>query len=66
MRYCYDKLWKLLVDNNMKKKDLQDKTGISSSTIAKMSKELPVSIEVLARICQTLNCSIEDIIEIHY
>lgn len=66
MRYCYNKLWKLLIDRKMKKKDLEVLADIASSTIAKMSKELPVSLEVLGRICKTLNVKIEDILEIIY
>ena len=66
MKYSYNKLWKLLIDRNMKKKDLEALAEIASSTMAKMSKELPVSLEVLGRICKTLNVKIEDIIEIIY
>lgn len=66
MRYCYNKLWKLLIDRNMKKKDLEAQADIASSTMAKMSKELPISLEVLGRICKTLNVKIEEILEIIY
>ncbi len=66
MRYSYDKLWKLLIDKKMIKKDLMTKASITSSTMAKMGKELPVSLDVLGRICKALNCDIGDILEIKY
>lgn len=66
MRFCYNKLWKLLIDKNMKKKDLEAEASIASSTMAKMSKELPVNLEVLGRICKVLQCDIGDILEIKY
>jgi DNA-binding Xre family transcriptional regulator len=66
MRYSYKKLWKILIDKNMKKKDLQKKAKVASSTIAKMSKELPVNLNVLGRICKALDCNIGDILEILY
>jgi DNA-binding Xre family transcriptional regulator len=66
MRYSYNKLWKLLIDKNMKKKDLEKAANISSSTMAKMSKELPVNLNVLARICEFLEVNIGDILEIIY
>lgn len=66
MRYSYDKLWKLLIDKKMIKKDLMTKASITSSTMAKMGKELPVSLDVLGRICKALTCDIGDILEIKY
>jgi DNA-binding Xre family transcriptional regulator len=66
MRYSYNKLWKLLIDKKMKKKDLEFAADIASSTMAKMSKELPVSLDVLARICKTMHVNIGDILEIIY
>ena len=65
MTVCYNKLWKLLIDKDLKKKDLQGITGIASSTITKMTKNKYVSLEVLERICKHLNCNIDDIIEIN-
>ncbi len=62
--FCYTKLWKLLLDRNMLKKDLMQLTGINSSTIAKMGKGQPISMAVLARICDALGCDIGDIV--HY
>lgn len=64
MAVSYKKLWKLLIDHDMKKKDLAEKTGISSYTIAKMTKGENVTTDILVRICKTLGCNIEDIMEI--
>lgn len=64
MRYSYDKLWKLLIDKKMVKRDLMKATGVTSSTIAKMGKEQPVSLEVLGRICKALDCDIGDIVNV--
>jgi len=66
MTYNYNGLWKLLIDKQMIKKDLMQKASITSSTMAKMGKSLPVSLEVLGRICKTLQCDIGDIIKIEY
>lgn len=63
MVVSYKKLWKLLIDKDMKKKDLQAMSGISWSSITKMSKNENVSMEVLMKICQTLNCDVGDIME---
>ena len=64
MAASYKKLWKLLIDRDMKKKDLRELTKLSSSTIAKMTKNEPVSTDVLIKICAVLNCDIGDIMEI--
>ena len=64
MNISYNKLWKLLIDNNMKKKDLRATAKISANTIARMGKNEPVSLEVLAKICQTFSCDIGDIVEV--
>lgn len=66
MKYNYNKLWKLLIDNKMLKKDLMEKASIAASTMAKMSKELPVSLEVIGRICEVLKCNVGDVLEIIY
>ena len=63
MAYSYNGLWKLLIDKKMMKKDLMALTDITSTTMAKMGKELPVSLEILGRICRTLNCNIGDIVD---
>lgn len=64
MEFSYNKLWKLLIDKNMMKKDLMEKTSITSSTIAKMGKNKAVSMEVLGKICIALDCNIGDIVDI--
>ena len=60
----YNKLWKLLIDKNMMKKDLQEKAGISSNAIAKMGKGGDVSTQVLRKICEALDCRLEDICDL--
>ena len=62
MSVSYNGLWKLLIDKNMKKGDLQEKIGISSSTFAKMAKGEAVSMNVLERICEELDCDFGDLI----
>jgi DNA-binding Xre family transcriptional regulator len=64
MSVSYKKLWKLLIDKDMKKKDLCEKAGISSSSVTKMGKNGHVTTEVLAKICVALDCKVEDIMEI--
>lgn len=66
MTYNYNGLWKILIDKGMIKKDLMDKASVTSSTMAKMGKNLPISLEVLGRICRTLSCNIGDILKIEY
>ena len=64
MAISYKKLWKLLIDRDMKKKDLVALSGISQSSITKMGKNENVNTDVLVRICLALNCDIGDIAEI--
>lgn len=64
MLVSYNKLWKLLIDKQMKKKDLGMAAGISANTLAKMGKNDLVSMDVLVRICNALHCDIGDIVEI--
>lgn len=64
MAISYNKLWKLLIDKNMKKKELGEAAGISNSLIAKLGKNENVTVDVLVRICSALNCGIEDIMEL--
>lgn len=64
MAVSYNKLWKLLIDKNMKKKDLSKAAGISNSLIAKMGKNENVTVEILVKICTALDCSIDDIMEL--
>jgi DNA-binding Xre family transcriptional regulator len=63
MSVSYNKLWKLLIDKNMTKTDLRLKTDIGTSTLAKLGKNEQVSMDVLLRICQVLNCDFNDIVE---
>lgn len=60
----YNKLWKLLIDKKLRKKDLREMAGLSTNVIAKMGKGGDVSTHVLKKICQALNCKIEDIVEL--
>ena len=63
MAVSYKKLWKLLIDRDMKKKDLAELAGISSFTISKMNAGNNVTVEVLGKICTALNCTLDDIME---
>ena len=64
MAVSYKKLWKILIDRDMKKKDLCAKAGISTASVTKMGKGGHVTTEVLMKICTALNCTIDDIMEI--
>ena len=64
MAVSYKKLWKLLIDKDMKKKDLCAKAGISSASVTKMGKGGHVTTEVLVKICSALDCTMDDIIEV--
>ena len=63
MTISYNRLWKLLIDKNMNKSELRNRVHMSSSTLAKLSKNQEVTLDVLMRICEELDCKIEDIIE---
>lgn len=63
MAFSYNKLWKLLIDKKMMKKDLMALSNITSTTMAKLGKDLPVSMDILARICKALDCNIGDIVD---
>ena len=63
MAVSYKKLWKLLIDKDMKKKDLCAKSVISSASVTKMGKNGHVTTEILLKICTALDCRIEDIME---
>lgn len=63
MSASYKKLWKLLIDKDMKKKDLQILAGISWASVTKMSKGENVSLEVLLKVCKALGCNIGDIVD---
>ena len=64
MAVRYKKLWKLLIDKDMKKKDLREAAGISTSSMAKLGKNENVTTDVLVKICKALKCDISDIMEI--
>lgn len=64
MIVSYKKLWKLLIDKDLKKRDLCQMAGISSASVAKLTKGENVQTDVLVKICTALNCGIEDIMEI--
>ena len=64
MQVSYKKLWKMLIDKDMKKKDLQADAGSSWASVTKLSKGETVSMEVIMKICKTLNCNIGDIMDL--
>ena len=63
MRISYNKLWKMLIDKNMKKSDREEKAGISSASIAKLGKGDNITTDVLLRICEAMDCHLDDIME---
>lgn len=63
MAASYKRLWKLLIDKDMKKKDLAEKANISTYTIGKLTRGENVTTDILGKICEALECSIEDIME---
>lgn len=64
MAYSYNKLWKLMIDKKINKTRLRREAGITSNAMANMGKGQPVNVEVLAKICRVLDCSLDDIMEI--
>lgn len=64
MKISYKKLWKLLIDRDMMKKDLAKEAGISTASIAKLGRNENVNTDILLRICVALKCEISDILEI--
>ena len=64
MAVSYKKLWKLLIDKDLKKKDLCTMAGVSSASITKMGKNGYVTTEILVKICQALECNIGDIMDV--
>ena len=60
----YNKLWKRLIDLNMKKKELKEITGIGSTTLTKLSNDEPVSMDVMIKICSALKCNIGDVMDV--
>lgn len=64
MAVTYKKLWKLLIDKDMKKKDLQSLAGISAASITKLGKNKNVNMDIIEKICIALKCDVSDILEI--
>lgn len=64
MAVSYKKLWKLLIDKDMKKKELAELAGISQYTVTKMNRGDNVNTDTLAKICKALNCTFDDIVEV--
>lgn len=64
MKISYKKLWKLLIDKEMMKKDLAEKANISSASIAKLGRNENVNTDILLRICEALKCDVSDIMEV--
>ncbi len=64
MSVSYKKLFKLLIDKDLKKKDLREMAGIGSSTMTKLANNENVTMEVMAKICSALDCKIDDVVEI--
>ena len=63
MNISYKKLWKLLIDRDMKKKDLEKAAGISNYVISKMTRNENITVETVGKICQALNCTPNDMLE---
>ena len=63
MAVSYKKLWKLLIDKDMKKKDLEKVAQISNYTITKMNRGENVTVDIIGKICKALNCTADDIME---
>lgn len=63
MAVSYNKLWKLMIDQDFNKTQLKDKAQISTNAVAKLGKNEAVSMETLEKICRTLNCDVGDIME---
>lgn len=64
MPVCYNNLWKILIDKGMSKTDLIRASKITTNAMAKMGKNEDVRVEVLVKICKTLHCTLDDIVEI--
>ncbi len=64
MAISYKRLWKMLIDKDMKKKELIEKTGLSNYTLNKLNKGETVTTETLLKICKVLDCTFDDIMEI--
>jgi len=64
MKISYKKLWKLLIDKDMMKKDLAERAGISTASIAKLGRNENVNTDILLKICKALECDVSDIMEV--
>ena len=64
MSISYKKLWHILLDKDLKKKDLAEMAGVSTYTINKLNRNENVTVEVLAKICRALDCTMDDILEV--
>lgn len=64
MKVCYDRLWRLMKDNRMKKCELAKAAEISSYAMAKLSKDEPVDMKVIKNLCKVFHCKIEEIVEV--
>ncbi len=63
MKISYNNLWKLMIDKGLNKSELREITGIGTNTLAKLSKNQPVSMEVLMKVCEKLECNLTDVCE---
>ena len=63
MAVSYKKLWKLLIDRNLKKKDLEEMAGISHYTMNKLTRDNNVTVDVLEKVCRALGCALDEIME---
>lgn len=64
MDICYNKLFKMLIDRNMKKTQFRKLVGINESTLAKLSRNEKVSMDVIVKICRKMDCTVDDILDI--
>lgn len=64
MKISYKKLWKLMIDNHLKKKDIREKADLSTGTMQKLNNDECVNLSTLVKICDVLDCDIGDIVEI--
>ena len=64
MNITYDKLWKIMIEKKINKTQLCEKAGITTNAMAKLGKNETVQVEILAKICNVLDCNLDDIIEI--
>lgn len=64
MKVSYNRLWKLLIDHKMKKIDLRQQAGISTATISKLTNDEPVTLTIIIKICEALDCNVEDVLEL--